>query len=119
MGEFRMPSLGADMEAGTLVEWLVKPGDCVKRGDVIAMVEQSEDSLATVDVCLHGCQPFVEIGADQRSSRVKPVREDITAAARVKVDRARFIGVDTDRWRQGAKDRHGFGITDSPGVVLE
>ena len=29
MGEFRMPSLGADMEEGTLVQWLVKPGDSV------------------------------------------------------------------------------------------
>lgn len=39
MGEFRMPSLGADMEVGTLVEWLVKPGDRVRRGDIIATVE--------------------------------------------------------------------------------
>ena len=34
-----MPALGADMEAGTLVEWLVKPGDAVKRGDIIAVVD--------------------------------------------------------------------------------
>ena len=27
MGEFRMPSLGADMDRGTLVEWRVQPGD--------------------------------------------------------------------------------------------
>jgi len=39
MGEFRMPSLGADMEMGTLVEWMVKPGDRVSRGDIIAAVE--------------------------------------------------------------------------------
>jgi pyruvate dehydrogenase E2 component (dihydrolipoamide acetyltransferase) len=39
MGVFKMPSLGADMEAGTLVEWLVKPGDTVKRGDIVAAVE--------------------------------------------------------------------------------
>jgi pyruvate dehydrogenase E2 component (dihydrolipoamide acetyltransferase) len=39
MGEFRMPSLGADMDAGTLVEWRVKPGDAVKRGEVVAVVE--------------------------------------------------------------------------------
>lgn len=39
MPEFRMPSLGADMDAGTLVEWKVKPGDPVKKGDVIAEVE--------------------------------------------------------------------------------
>lgn len=39
MGEFRMPSLGADMEAGTLVEWRVRRGDTVKRGDIVALVE--------------------------------------------------------------------------------
>ncbi len=33
-----MPSLGADMTAGTLVQWNVKPGDPVKRGDIIAVV---------------------------------------------------------------------------------
>lgn len=38
MGEFRMPSLGADMTEGTLVQWNVKPGDPVKRGDIIAIV---------------------------------------------------------------------------------
>ena len=34
MIEFRMPSLGADMDEGKLLEWKVKPGDKVKRGDV-------------------------------------------------------------------------------------
>ena len=33
-----MPSLGADMTEGTLVQWNVKPGDPVKRGDIIAIV---------------------------------------------------------------------------------
>jgi pyruvate dehydrogenase E2 component (dihydrolipoamide acetyltransferase) len=37
--EFRMPSLGPDMESGTLVEWRIKPGDVVKRGDIVALVE--------------------------------------------------------------------------------
>jgi len=40
-----MPSLGADMEAGTLVEWLVKPGDKVKRGDIIAVVETQKGAI--------------------------------------------------------------------------
>ena len=40
-----MPSLGADMEAGTLVEWLVKPGDQVKRGDVVAVVETQKGAI--------------------------------------------------------------------------
>jgi pyruvate dehydrogenase E2 component (dihydrolipoamide acetyltransferase) len=42
MAEFRMPSLGADMDAGTLMLWRVKPGDRVKRGDIIADVETAK-----------------------------------------------------------------------------
>ncbi len=45
MGEFRMPSLGADMETGTLVEWLKKPGDMVKHGDIIAVVETQKGAI--------------------------------------------------------------------------
>ncbi|CAG36823.1 dihydrolipoamide acetyltransferase family protein [Desulfotalea psychrophila] len=42
MTEFRMPSLGADMKEGRLVEWKVKLGDQVKRGDIIAEVETAK-----------------------------------------------------------------------------
>jgi pyruvate dehydrogenase E2 component (dihydrolipoamide acetyltransferase) len=49
MSEFRMPSLGADMEAGTIVEWRVHPGDRVKRGDVVAMVE-TDKGLVEVEI---------------------------------------------------------------------
>lgn len=45
MAEFRMPSLGADMTEGTLVEWHVKPGDHVKRGDIVAVVETSKANI--------------------------------------------------------------------------
>jgi pyruvate dehydrogenase E2 component (dihydrolipoamide acetyltransferase) len=38
MAEFTMPSLGADMTSGKLIEWLVKPGDKVKHGDSMAVV---------------------------------------------------------------------------------
>ena len=40
-----MPALGADMEDGTLVEWLIKPGDRVKRGDVVAVVETQKGAI--------------------------------------------------------------------------
>lgn len=49
MIEFKMPSLGADMEAGTLVEWLVKPGNPVKRGDIIAVVD-TQKGLIDIEV---------------------------------------------------------------------
>ena len=40
-----MPSLGADMEAGTLVEWLKRPGDRVRRGDIVAVVETQKGAI--------------------------------------------------------------------------
>ncbi|MFN3745878.1 MAG: dihydrolipoamide acetyltransferase family protein [Hyphomicrobiaceae bacterium] len=45
MGLFLMPSLGADMEAGKLVEWLVAPGSKVKRGDIVAVVETQKGAI--------------------------------------------------------------------------
>ena len=45
MREFRMPSLGADMEAGTLVEWLKTTGDKVERGDIVAVVETQKGAI--------------------------------------------------------------------------
>jgi pyruvate dehydrogenase E2 component (dihydrolipoamide acetyltransferase) len=47
MIEFKLPSLGADMDEGTLLQWHVKPGDAVKRGQVVAVVDTSK---AAVDV---------------------------------------------------------------------
>lgn len=47
VADFVMPSLGADMEEGTVLQWLVKPGDVVHRGDVVAVVDTDK---AAVDV---------------------------------------------------------------------
>jgi pyruvate dehydrogenase E2 component (dihydrolipoamide acetyltransferase) len=49
MIEFLMPSLGADMEDGTLIEWKKKIGDSVKRGDIIAEVE-TQKGLIEIEV---------------------------------------------------------------------
>lgn len=59
-----MPSLGADMEAGTLVEWLKKPGDAVKHGDTIAVVETQKGAIE-IETFEDGVldRPLVEIGA--------------------------------------------------------
>lgn len=40
-----MPSLGADMEAGTLVEQVIAPGAAVRRGDIIAVVETQKGAI--------------------------------------------------------------------------
>jgi pyruvate dehydrogenase E2 component (dihydrolipoamide acetyltransferase) len=45
MSEFRMPSLGADMVQGQIVEWRVKPGDHVQRGDVVVVVDTQKAAI--------------------------------------------------------------------------
>ena len=45
MPEFLMPVLGPDMKTGLLVEWLVGPGDVVRRGQPVAVVETSKGAI--------------------------------------------------------------------------
>ncbi|MXM64665.1 2-oxo acid dehydrogenase subunit E2 [Streptomyces sp. HUCO-GS316] len=45
MAEFTMPSLGADMDEGTLLEWLVGPGDLVHKGDPVAVIETAKSTI--------------------------------------------------------------------------
>jgi pyruvate dehydrogenase E2 component (dihydrolipoamide acetyltransferase) len=42
---YRMPSLGSDMEAGTLIEWVKQPGERFAKGDVIAVVETQKGAI--------------------------------------------------------------------------
>ena len=44
--EFQMPKLGLTMEEGTIVEWLVQPGDRVQRGAIVAVVPTVTDADA-------------------------------------------------------------------------
>ena len=63
MAELRMPSLGADMERGKLVEWLVAPGTPIKRGDVVALIE-TQKGLFEIEAFEEGVlgQPLVTAG---------------------------------------------------------
>ncbi|HMK85885.1 MAG TPA: dihydrolipoamide acetyltransferase family protein [Steroidobacteraceae bacterium] len=45
MIEIKLPSLGADMDQGTLLEWRVKPGDAVKKGDILAVIDTTKAAL--------------------------------------------------------------------------
>jgi pyruvate dehydrogenase E2 component (dihydrolipoamide acetyltransferase) len=51
MAEFRMPALGADMDEGTVVEWLVKPGDEIRKGDVIAVIDTAKSAIDAESFC--------------------------------------------------------------------
>jgi pyruvate dehydrogenase E2 component (dihydrolipoamide acetyltransferase) len=83
MADFRMPSLGADMEAGTLVEWMVHPGSTVKRGDVIAVVETDKGAI-DVEIWQSGVIDELKVEAGNTvpvGTVLATVREDGAAAA--------------------------------------
>jgi pyruvate dehydrogenase E2 component (dihydrolipoamide acetyltransferase) len=108
LSEFRMPALGADMEEGTVVQWNVAPGDAVKRGQVVAVVETDkgaidveifEDGVLRELVVKPGTKvpvgtvlAIVETSVPAEAPATAPgARPKVSPAARV---RARELGVD-------------------------
>jgi len=65
MSEFLMPSLGADMDAGTLVEWIKRPGDPVQRGDAIAAVE-TQKGVIEIEAYEDGVLDDIRVQLGQR-----------------------------------------------------
>ena len=65
MAEFVMPKLGADMTVGTLLAWMKKPGDEVKRGEIIAEVD-TDKGVIEVEVFTSGTieKLLIEPGAE-------------------------------------------------------
>jgi pyruvate dehydrogenase E2 component (dihydrolipoamide acetyltransferase) len=51
--DFKLPSLGADMEEGVLLEWKVKPGDRVKKGDIVAVIDTVKAAI-DVEIFVNG-----------------------------------------------------------------
>jgi pyruvate dehydrogenase E2 component (dihydrolipoamide acetyltransferase) len=112
MIEFKLPSMGADMDEGKLLEWKVKPGDKVKRGDIVAVVDTTKAAVE-VEIWEEGTmhewivQPgeTVPVGTvlalllapgehAATAVRPKPERKPISPAAR---KRAGELGVDPER----------------------
>jgi pyruvate dehydrogenase E2 component (dihydrolipoamide acetyltransferase) len=84
--EFRMPSLGPDMESGTLVEWRIKPGDTVQRGDIVALVETDKGiidveifSSGTVEKLLVSTGAHVPVGTVLAQLTGEPSTAEVAA----------------------------------------
>ncbi|OBH01191.1 MULTISPECIES: dihydrolipoamide acetyltransferase family protein [unclassified Mycobacterium] len=97
MIEFTMPALGADMDEGTLNEWLVKPGDKVTRGQIVAVVETTKAAVevecwqeGTVSELLVPVGETVQVGAplatllapgekaEKRPAKPRPAASEVT-----------------------------------------
>ncbi len=83
MGLFCMPSLGADMEHGRLVEWKVERGERARPGDIVATVETEKGAIdietfedVVFEMLLVEPGEEVPVGADLAVTR----RADVGAA---------------------------------------
>lgn len=72
MKQLKMPSFGADMAQGRLTEWLVKEGDEITRGDVIAIVETDKGAIE-LDVFDTGTVRQLLVGVDQQVAVGTPI----------------------------------------------
>jgi pyruvate dehydrogenase E2 component (dihydrolipoamide acetyltransferase) len=86
MADFRMPALGADMDEGTILEWLVKPGDQVHKGDVIAVIDTAKAAIDAESFCTGNIEQLV-IGVGQ-TVPVGTVLATITEGAPPRAQRA-------------------------------
>lgn len=80
MADFVMPSLGADMEAGTLVAWHKQPGETVHRGDLIAEVE-TDKGIIEVEVFTTGIVEKILVPVGEKvpvGTILATIREDVT-----------------------------------------
>ena len=61
MTDFKMPSLGADMDRGKVVEWLLKEGDPFERGGVVVLVE-TDKGIIEVEIWDGGTMEEIVVG---------------------------------------------------------
>jgi pyruvate dehydrogenase E2 component (dihydrolipoamide acetyltransferase) len=67
-----MPILGAEMESGRLVEWRVQPGDHVKRGDIVAVVDTDKAAIE-VEIWQDGVIEELLVQPDERVAVGTPI----------------------------------------------
>ncbi|HEX6104611.1 MAG TPA: dihydrolipoamide acetyltransferase family protein [Gemmatimonadales bacterium] len=79
--EFRMPSLGADMAAGRLVQWFKAPGDALRRGDIIAEVDTDKGAI-DIEVFTDGTLAEILVHEGERVPVGTPLALIRSAAAR-------------------------------------
>lgn len=91
--DFVLPSLGADMDSGKVIEWCVEIGDTVGRGDIVAVVH-TEKSDIDVEIWHGGVveEFLVELGEEiEVGTPIARLRSDTATAASAPPEPAREV----------------------------
>ena len=102
MAEFVMPTLGADMTAGTLLAWMKKPGDEVKRGEIIAEVD-TDKGVIEIEVFTSGIieQLLIQPGAEVPVGTTLAIIREKGEAARAELPTVTAPSIPTEVLKPG------------------
>lgn len=109
MSQFLMPSLGADMESAVLMEWLVKEGDYVKKGQVIAEVETYKGVIeievfedGVVEKLLVEPESDCKVGTplaiirSEKSEKIEPIKDEHIKASPLVRKKVKELGLNLE-----------------------
>ena len=81
MGDFCMPSLGSDMEEGIVVEWKVKVGDSISKGDLVVEIE-TDKGLFEVEAFEDGVMEEILVEPSRQRIQVGTVLARISGSTK-------------------------------------
>lgn len=121
MSQFVMPSLGADMESAILMEWHVKEGDHVTKGQVIAEVETNK-GVIEIEVFEEGIVEKILVKEETecsvgtplaiiRTEGETPITKEAPQTERIKVSpaarkKAKEMGIELSSLAEGTGEIH-------------
>ena len=108
--ELKMPALSPTMEEGTLAKWLVKEGDAVKAGDIMAEIETDKATME-FEAVDEGTIAKILVAEGTDNVKVGTViallageGEDASAVAPARVEKAEEPEVEQEAAESGAPD---------------
>ena len=119
MRELRLPSLGAEMEEGTILEWFVKPGDRVEYGDLVALLdtEKAEIEMESFETGIIDSLLFETGKTVAAGTTIALLRESESEPGRVRAERQRLdrlTRIQQALGERGAKVRFDRGVLFRP-----
>ena len=110
--ELKMPALSPTMEEGTLAKWLVKEGDAVKSGDIMAEIETDKATME-FEAVDEGTIAKILVAEGTDNVKVGTViallageGEDASAVAPARVEKAEEPEVEQEAAESGAPEPH-------------
>ncbi len=115
---YDMPALGAGMESGIIIEWHVEPGQAVKRGDVIGIVDTEKGAIdieiwEDAEIAEILATPGTEVPVGEPLLRLRGAEEEAEEAGEEAVDPAEEALIEAGK-EVGGEAEEGLAVPEAP-----